>query len=80
MRIIAHSPFAGINNAVSNNNDILSTTNVFDVLENRITVDKTDDGKDIRSKIDGLTMLLSAYRNGYLKENKTYAKNSKLLI
>ncbi len=71
MRIIAHSPFAGINDAVSNNNDILSTTNVFDVLENRITVDKTDDGKDIQSKIDGLTMLLSAYRNGYLKENKT---------
>lgn len=70
MRIIAHKPFVGISDAVADNKDILSTTTVFDVLEKRIMVNQTDDGKTIQSQIDGLTMLLSAYRNGFLKESK----------
>lgn len=68
MRIIAHEPFEGAQNAIAGNKDILSTTSVFDVAEKRIRVSETDDGEAIRKRIDGLTMLLSAYQSGFLKE------------
>ena len=68
MRIVTHEPFAGIDNAIKSNKDILSTTKVFDTSENRIRVAQTDDGQTIRNRIEGLSMLLCAYRNGVLKE------------
>lgn len=64
MRIVTHEPFAGIDNAIKSNKDILSTTKVFDTSENRIRVAQTDDGQTIRNRIEGLSMLLCAYRNG----------------
>ena len=68
MRIVTHEPFAGIDNAIKSNKDILSTTKVFDTSENRIRVAQTDDGQTLRNRIEGLSMLLCAYRNGVLKE------------
>ncbi len=70
MRIIAHEKFEGILKAVEGNKDILSTTNVFDVMEKRICVSETEDGQTIKKQIDGLTMLLSAYQSGFLKERE----------
>ncbi len=69
MYIVSHETFSGIGEAVSNNTDILSTNTVFDVMEKRICVRETDEGKKIQSQIDGLTMLLSAYQNGIIAEN-----------
>ena len=69
MRIIAHEPFEGVANAIAGNKDILSTTVVFDVMEKRIRVRETDDGQTITQQIEGLTMLLSAYQSGFLKES-----------
>ncbi len=68
MRIIAHEPFIGTANAISQNQDISSSTVIFDVMENRIPVSQTDDGAVIHRRIEGLTMLLSAYQNGLIKE------------
>lgn len=68
MRIISHEPFEGAAKAIEGNKDILSTTSVFDMAEKRIRVSETDDGEAIRKRIDGLTMLLSAYQSGFLKE------------
>ena len=68
MRIISHEPFEGLADAVNGNKDILSTTVVFEVMEKRICVADTDSGDKIREQIRGLTMLLSAYRTGFLKE------------
>jgi len=70
MKIIAHEHFDGTANAIKGNKDILSTTDVFDVLEKRIRVSETEDGKHIEEQIEGLTMLLSAYQSGFLKEGK----------
>jgi len=70
MRIIAHEPFEGVANAIANNKDILSSTVVFDVMEKRIRVCEIDDGLAIQKQIDGLTMLLSAYQSGFLKESE----------
>jgi fructose-1,6-bisphosphatase-3 len=68
MRIISHEPFEGTANAISQNRDISSSTVIFDVMENRIPVSQTDDGALIKQRIEGLTMLLAAYQNGFLKE------------
>ncbi len=70
MRIIAHERFDGILKAIEGNKDILSTTNVFDVMEKRICVSETEDGQAIKKQIEGLTMLLSAYQSGFLKEQE----------
>lgn len=68
MRIISHEPFEGTQNAIDGNKDILNTAAVFDTADKRIRVADTDDGKSIKKQIEGLTMLLSAYRSGYIKE------------
>lgn len=69
MRIISHTPFDGLENAVSGNKDIHSTTVVFDVLEKRIDVEHTDSGKRIKEQIEALGMLMDAYQSGFLKES-----------
>jgi fructose-1,6-bisphosphatase-3 len=68
MRIISHEPFEGTDTAISQNRDISSSTVIFDVMENHIPVSQTDDGALIKQRIEGLTMLLAAYQNGFLKE------------
>lgn len=69
MRIISHEPFSGVQDAIEGNKDILGTTSVFDVAENRIRVSMTDDGESIKKQIEGLEMLLKAYQSGFIKEN-----------
>ncbi len=70
LRIIAHKPFSGVENAVENNEDIDSTADLFDESDHRILVSETDDGAGIRRRIEGLTMLLAAYRSGLLKRKE----------
>ena len=70
LRIIAHKPFSGIENAVEKDEDIDSTSELFDETDRRILVAETDEGAGIRRRIEELTMLLDAYRSGALKEKK----------
>ena len=67
MRIVAHEPFTSTEDAVQNNTDIHSTSNVFEFLDNRLMMGDTDGGEINREKIEDLKMLLKAYRLGVVK-------------
>ena len=70
LRLKAHRPFNGVAAALASNDDIASASEV--VIENRserpVSVGDTDTGMAIRTQIDELSSLLSAYRAGVLKE------------
>jgi fructose-1,6-bisphosphatase-3 len=70
IRLVSHEPFAGLADAIKFNKDILSTFVVFDTAAQRITVDQTDVGRELKSNIEDLTNLLNAYRIGVIKEKK----------
>ena len=69
IRITSHEPFAGVNDAIRYNKDILSTSVIFETRESRIKIADTDDGARIREDIADLKLLLEAYRSGLIKEN-----------
>ena len=68
MRITSHEPFAGANNAIKNNTDILSTTNIFETVDSRMKVEETDQGQEIKQTIEDLKLLLAAYAHGLITE------------
>ncbi|MBC8569878.1 fructose-1,6-bisphosphatase [Zongyangia hominis] len=68
LRLCSHEPFAGLDNAIKLNKDILSTQVVFDRASSRIKVDETDAGEGIRELIADLKLLLAAYRLGVVSE------------
>lgn len=68
IRISAHEPYAGRENAIRNNQDIISDTVVFEPSADKICVRDTDGGKKIQEKIEDLTLLLAEYECGAIKE------------
>ena len=68
MRISAHEPFRGVQNAIKNNADILSDTVIFEQATDKIRVKDTDTGYAISEKISDLTKLLECYEAGSIKE------------
>ncbi len=68
IRISAHEPYAGRQNAIRNNQDIISDTVIFEPSADKICVRDTDVGKRIQEKIEDLTLLLSEYERGAIKE------------
>ena len=68
IRITSHEPFDGVQDAIRNNKDILSTSVIFETRESRIKIADTDDGRSIRENIEDLKLLLDAYRAGLVKE------------
>ncbi len=71
IRISAHEPFAGKQEAIRNNTDILSDTVVFEHTAHRLRVRDTDTGRALMAKIDDLTLLLQEYEKGTIKETET---------
>ena len=69
MRIVSHQPFSGRQNAIHENLDILSTTEVFEVMKSRMKVAQTDRGRQLQGQIDELNDLLIAYKTGAVTEN-----------
>ncbi len=70
MRIVAHEPFTSTDDAVENNTDIHSTSNLFEFMDRRLLMGDTDGGEVNREKIEDLKMLLKAYRLGIVKPEK----------
>ena len=70
IRLAMHEPFEGVENAIQNNQDIISTTVVYESTHKRLSVSDTDIGKDLRDQIHYLKLLLSAYRKGLIVEKK----------
>lgn len=68
MRIVAHEPFPGLEAAISNNSDILSQEEVFDAPQDRLKVGDSDVGKRLERKTQDLKKLLSAFRQGRIKQ------------
>ncbi len=68
MRISAHEPFRGVDDAISNNTDIISDTVVFEHVTNKIRVKDTDVGRRLTEKISDLMELLEGYETGMIKE------------
>ncbi len=68
MRISAHEPFRGAQNAINNNADILSETVIFEQATDKIRVKNTDIGASISEKIADLTKLVECYETGSIKE------------
>ena len=68
IRISAHEPFKGKENAIRNNVDIISDTVVFEYSQEKILVKDTDQGAEIQNKIDDLMLLCKAFETGQIKE------------
>ncbi|MDR0314969.1 MAG: fructose-1,6-bisphosphatase [Oscillospiraceae bacterium] len=69
MRLSAHKPFSGVENAIRNNSDIFSTSIVFERLDSRIKIRETDTGAALQKNIDELKKLLHAYKSGLIIES-----------
>ncbi len=70
IRISAHEPFPGFEEAIAKNIDIFSQESVFESSFNRIKVKDTDTGVDLKNQIRELKLLLDAYRMGHISEGK----------
>ena len=69
LRIVSHQPFAGKQDAIRNNRDIVSDSVIFERMEKRMKVAETDEGKAVQERVDDLLRLLEAYRSGAVKED-----------
>ncbi len=68
LRMVAHEPFAGRANAIEENRDITSTSQVFERMERRQKIAETDVGRALQEQIDNLMALLAAFRSGAIVE------------
>jgi len=68
-RIVSHQPFAGRFDAIHNNHDIANASQVFEIMESRVKVRQTDQGRELQKQVDDLRRLLEAYRTGAVTEN-----------
>jgi fructose-1,6-bisphosphatase-3 len=71
MRLVSHQPFSSVGHAVQENQDIFSTSLVFERVGSRRLVSDTHVGEQLRGQIEVLYLLLDAYRTGMLPEIKT---------
>ncbi|MBU3185715.1 fructose-1,6-bisphosphatase [Clostridium estertheticum] len=68
--LTSHAPFESTQKAIDEGKDILSSTIVLEKSTNRIRVVDTDIGLDIKDQIKNLESLLTAYRKGFIKEQR----------
>ena len=68
-RLVAHEPFVGRAAAIRRNWDIASTSQIFERLERRATIEDTDNGRRMQAQVDDLLDLLRAYRSGAIVES-----------
>ena len=69
MRLASHQPFSGLEEAVRQNTDIVSTSVVFERMESRIKISETDTGAALKKNVEDLQWLLGAYRTGLITED-----------
>lgn len=70
-QLVQHEPFTSAKDAILRGSDIKSTTQIVEMSSNRMLVDDTDIGTELRSQIADLEELLYAYRHGYITERET---------
>ena len=67
LKLIAHEPFTGKENAIKNNADIISSTTIFESKSDRMRIRECDKGDEIREKIADLILLMNEYKSGNVK-------------
>ncbi len=70
--IRSHQPFESMQKAVAENIDIISTVYVFETASNRMLIENTDEGDELKGEIEDLHRLYTAYKEGYVKENMLF--------
>ena len=68
--LVAHQPFESKRKAVESGQDIVSEARTLDKVKERKRVADTDIGVQLKQQIFDLKMLLAAYRQGIIKENR----------
>ena len=68
-RIVSHKPFSGKREAIRENRDIASTSEVFERMETRVKISGTDIGSELQRQVDDLKALLRAYKMGEVLED-----------
>ena len=68
LSLVAHQPFESTASAISVEQDIHSVHSIVKVMPRRLLIADTDDGDQLRVRIDDLMALISAYRSGVIKE------------
>ena len=70
LKLVAHEPFVSVNDAVLNESDIHSVTEVVDTTNNRLRIADTDKGREMQELISDLKELIICYKCGILKEHQ----------
>jgi fructose-1,6-bisphosphatase-3 len=68
LQLVSHNPFTSAEEAIINESDILSTTEVVEHKAKRKTVRDTDAGIKLQEEVEDLKLLLMAYKKGLIKE------------
>ena len=68
LRLVSHEPFAGREDAIRQNRDIGSSSQIFERLDKRQKIAGTDIGRALQEQIDDLMALLAAFRSGAIAE------------
>lgn len=68
LKLKAHTPFEGVSKTLSENADIVSSSDIVETYKSRMYIKDTDVGFEIRQKIDDLYLLLNAYRQNKIVE------------
>ena len=70
LNLVAHQPFESTAAAISAEQDIHSVQSLVKQMPRRLLIDDTDEGEDLRCRIDDLMRLITAYRKGVIKESR----------
>ena len=68
-RIVSHQPFSGKGKAIRENQDIASSSMIFERMESTVKISQTDIGSELQGQVDDLKALLRAYKMGEVKED-----------
>lgn len=68
LQLVSHNPFNSLEEAIVNESDILSTTEIVEHKRKRKTVRNTDAGAKLEEEVKDLKLLLMAYKKGLIKE------------
>ena len=69
-QLIQHEPFTSTKEAIKNETDIVSSTQIVELSGQRLRVRDTDIGEQLQKQVVELHELLYAYQHGLLKERK----------
>ena len=70
LALVAHQPFESKERAITDEQDIHSVQTIVRSMPRRLLIEDTDEGDRLRQKIADLEQLLSAYRDGTIKEGE----------